>query len=96
MHDVTALAIDADAARWREPGVDCDWVERLETVGLLLAAECREVFSDVLAAVEGAFALVGFLAISPLAFLNFRNREIVNSGSGHLAPRNFKPAITHL
>jgi hypothetical protein len=39
VHDVTALAIDADAARWREPGVDHDWVERLETVGLLLAAE---------------------------------------------------------
>ena len=39
VHDVTALAIDADAARWREPGVDRDWVERLETVGLLLAAE---------------------------------------------------------
>jgi hypothetical protein len=39
VHDVTALAIDADAARWREPCVDRDWVERLETVGLLLAAE---------------------------------------------------------
>ena len=60
VHDVTALAIDADAARWREPGADHDWVERLETVGLLLAAERRELFSGALAAMEGAFALSGF------------------------------------
>ena len=60
VHDVTALAIDADAARWREPGVDHDWVERLETVGLLLAAERSELFSGALAAMEGAFALVRF------------------------------------
>lgn len=59
MHDVTALAIDADAARWREPGVDCDWVERLETVGLLLAAERSELFSGALAAREGAVAPAG-------------------------------------
>jgi len=59
VHDVTALAIDSDAARWREPGVDHDWVERLETVGLLLAAERRELFSGALAAMEDTFTPAG-------------------------------------